>query len=390
MAVKHVTCPTCNTTLDLSGLAEIPPQVRCGQCGNVFDTAPASPTASPEPSPERTRWRGDDSSENQPSPTAANEGVGDILPSHLRPASQSPAASQPERPQPGDVVSDSPAADPDFATPKPSSGGFQLNISKDDDPISKRARRRGINGAWVLAFSVFLLVASVGTLGVLYLLGIVDFKANLGSSSDVVVIDSDDSNSDDESKPITWVDASKFSARMAGVKVKIQRVEMGEVRARDENRLIQRSQDESFLQVFLIVQNQRRLDVKYTSWYGNQFTVRDKKVIAKMSANETPFTMLLFSDAYDINGHTPIGDLEQSEELNDTIVFEIPEDVRIGDVENLRLELPGAAFGETGTIHFEIPVSMIKTPDDRGTLLEESQLLDGGAPAMKSNDDEEK
>jgi hypothetical protein len=59
-----------------------------------------------------------------------------------------------------------------------------------------------------------------------------------------------------------------------------------------------------------------------------------------------------------IPGHVSSATVAPGKFANDVLAFEAPDT----EIDFLRLELPGAALGATGTFRFEIPRSMISSP----------------------------
>ena len=58
--------------------------------------------------------------------------------------------------------------------------------------------------------------------------------------------------------------------------------------------------------------------------------------------------------------------MKKKEEIEDVIIFELPEGINIGDVDELYCRLPGQAVGRRGELKFKIPKSMIKDSSGLG------------------------
>lgn len=401
-----VTCPNCQTELDLSGLPEVPPSVRCGQCSTVFSTVEAQ---------TKSRWRGDDQVGSQAgtqtdllppgvpaAPTQATPGQPgsgqhpDLPPGNLIPPSApqpgtpplpgSPHPGTPQNPAAHNPASHGTGAQAGFDPTPPhlqsgassthASGGIQLQVDENDSPHRRRAKGGGFSATWLVIGATGLIAIGAIVIAIVYMQR-GPFQIAAREADDLPTNRSDDDNG--AAGEIRWTDASRYSARISSVKVKVERIEFGEVRARNEQREVQTSQDDSFFQLYLVVENQRRLPVDYTSWYGNEFEVDGKTLVAQLSDLEgNVFPMLVFRDAFDIHGHTPNASLNEKIEIRDTIVFEIPEEVDIAKVSAFRLTLPAAAFGELGSLHFEIPEAMIKKAQSGSGLLNSDAPLGNG------------
>ncbi len=159
---------------------------------------------------------------------------------------------------------------------------------------------------------------------------------------------------DEQGNAITWTDAASKSAASGNVKVGVERVEFGPVRARDARNMMQISDQTNFLQVFVSVENRGSGEVNYESWYGNR---RHPAKLTDSAGKVYP--MITFGDVTNIRGHTPSATLGKHDEAGDVMVFEIPEGAKVMSAEAFRLELPGGACGVAGTFRFRIPGSML-------------------------------
>lgn len=375
-ASQVVSCPHCQTQLDLSGLAEVPATVRCGNCSNVFAPVEAA---------DRKRWKEDEPSDGTDAdllpPGAATGGRNDAglppLPSGTPEFDPMPPHLAQNPPAAGGSVSPHPLGGAAAGGVKPPGGlvgstGIKLEVQEDDAPYRRRKRGLGISAAWLVIGTTTLIALGAGVVAIMYWQR-GPFEISAREPDDLPSLNESD---DDGDRVIRWIDASRSTARKSNVKVRVERIEFGEVRARNEQREVQTSQDDSFFQIFLSIESQRLNPIEYTSWYGNEFVVNGKPIVAQLSDPDgNSFPMLVFKDAFDIHGHTPNATLREKQEIRDTIVFEIPEDIDIGTVGAFRLSLPAASFGEPGVIRFEIPESMIRDAQGGGGLLNDG---DGG------------
>lgn len=390
----EVICPRCQTELDLSGLSEVPPQVRCGQCGHVFDTATtAKPSpdgsdsgsandVSPSANGGRGRWRGEDefgSSSDLKGLIPPGSNAEQLLPPQM--GSTSPSTTVPHSNELTPSKADSSVAEPSVPESSEMSqphmeidssaddSTFVLAVDKNDEPYRQRGRGFGIGAGWLVAALLGLLV--LGTVSVALLFWFYGpFQLKSGPSETIVT--RREKGIASSSTPLNWTDASRYAVRIGGVKVKVNRVEFGEIRARNQDNEVQTSEDDSFFQLFLTIENQKSQTFSYTSWYGNEFIVDEVARVAQLTDDQgRAYPMLVFRDALNIHGHTPQAELDRRDSLGDTLVFEIPAEVELDDVEFFRLQLPGAALQKTGSIRFEIPGEMLKDAQLGAGVLDE-------------------
>ena len=179
----------------------------------------------------------------------------------------------------------------------------------------------------------------------------------------------------DYSVPTKWIDAATSSARVGGLRIKIDRIEIGPVIAKGGDLEIVESETD-VLQIYLTLRNESEEEIDYVSWYGNEFEVGGKIVYAKLSRGGQQLPMLVFEDAAGIYGHVPRALIRPKETVLDSLIFELGEgaDSRTGP---WRLELPQAAFEFQGSLGFEI--------DDRS--LRQASPLESPADATKSETD---
>jgi hypothetical protein len=154
-------------------------------------------------------------------------------------------------------------------------------------------------------------------------------------------------------KASEWIDASKSSAERGPMTVKLASAEIGIPRliARATGQ-VARPQDEH-LSLELELRNRSQTEkLEYTSW-----NVQDAGV-GLADDRRQPLPMKSFgSRGYEIDGQLEgsKGSLNPGEVIRDVLLFEAPAE----RAEHLRLELPASAFGEQGSLRFEIPMSMV-------------------------------
>jgi len=186
-----------------------------------------------------------------------------------------------------------------------------------------------------------------------------------------ITADEEESDLPPTAKTAPWTDASKKNLlqRLHGVKVRVTRVEFGEVLAKDATGTVQSSEGSLFLQIFVKVENGTDHEVHYQSWYGNMFTYRGKKTVATLlDSDNRKYQMMTFGDVIMVKGHVPEAVLKTSNMgwdrkfVEDVLIFDVPADVVPEQVDYFRLELPAAAVGLSGRYRFQIPGSMINQP----------------------------
>ncbi|MEZ6107630.1 MAG: hypothetical protein R3B96_16310 [Pirellulaceae bacterium] len=79
-------------------------------------------------------------------------------------------------------------------------------------------------------------------------------------------------------------------------------MEIGPVVAKGGDLDIVESQDD-VMQIYLSIENTFDEEINYISWYGNEFTVGDQVVLARLSLDGKPIQMRVFEDAAGIYGH---------------------------------------------------------------------------------------
>lgn len=233
-----------------------------------------------------------------------------------------------------------------------------------------RGRFRGII---VSAIWIVVLAAVAGSGYVVY-----HFFPNLfGDPFQSITADPEGDDSDRSAKTTPWTDASKKNKvqRLDDIKVRVTRVEFGEVLAKDATGTVQSSEGSLFLQVFVRVENGTKREVDYRSWYGNMFTLDGRKSVATLVDNaDRKYQMMTFGDVIMVKGHVPEAQLKtknigyDQKHVDDVIIFEVPADVVPEQVNYFRLELPAAAVGYKGRYRFQIPGSMINQSADGAIL----------------------
>lgn len=240
----------------------------------------------------------------------------------------------------------------------------------DQQQVSSKNRLRSIV---VTAVWIVVLAAVAGSGYAVYRL----FPDLFGDPFQSITSDDEGGDIPVVARKTPWTDASKKNLvqRLHGVKVRVTRVEFGEVLAKDITNTVQSSEGSLFLQVFVKVENDSDHEVNYQSWYGNMFTYRGKKTVATLvDSGDRKYQMMTFGDVVMVKGHVPQAVLKtrnigwDRKFVDDVLIFDVPADVVPEQVAFFRLDLPAAAVGLSGRYRFQIPGSMINQPPQGSAL----------------------
>ena len=159
--------------------------------------------------------------------------------------------------------------------------------------------------------------------------------------------------------PPRWSDASAVSLLCRGVKLRIDHAEFAEILAKDDEHHVLPTDGQKYLAVYLTVKNLGKEPVEYHSWYTHGGRTPPKLQPTLTDGAGHTFPLKKFTGVAQIKGHTPQAKLAHNDEINDTIIFRVPDEVPRDEVQFLRLQLSAAAHGGDGTYRFEIPRSMV-------------------------------
>jgi len=180
-----------------------------------------------------------------------------------------------------------------------------------------------------------------------------------------------------------WTDASTSSIECGDVTVKIASARIGRPRLiRGSSGPVGRPKSDCLWLTLELRNTNQTKKFEYTSWNVGQKGVRlvddhGKEYPVKSFANQ----------GLEIEGQVEGGraSLSSEEATEDVLLFERP----AKSAKSLRLELPSAAFGETGNLKFEIPVAMIARPAESEEQLkhgEPSKLAHADVPPEAAKD----
>jgi hypothetical protein len=151
--------------------------------------------------------------------------------------------------------------------------------------------------------------------------------------------------------PAVWREASEGDEQ-AGVKILVSNVRLAPVTIQEVDfggRPIGSRRSENVLQVFLRVYNNTDEEKKYDNFWTSKPKLTD-------NANRT-YNLMMLDPNERIQQRPETGPIRPKKSMEELLVFEKPP----GDVEFLRLELPGSTVGaKSATYHLHIPAGSIK------------------------------
>ncbi len=163
-----------------------------------------------------------------------------------------------------------------------------------------------------------------------------------------------------------WSDASKSPIKRGDVQVKVISAEVGRPKMVRSSGRAARPKSEALVILLELCNTNATKKLAYTSWsdrnlgvtlkdnFGNPYTQKTKKV---------------FRGAL-VEGQSSSGSIYPGKSIVDVVIFEPP----IDKAKFLRLELPATAFGGSGMLSFQIPITMV------GELSEEDTDISSKKP----------
>jgi len=156
-----------------------------------------------------------------------------------------------------------------------------------------------------------------------------------------------------------WANAEAATLKLDGVSVRIDRVEIGDVRVKDGANTVQVANG-PFLQVRVEVKNHKRGVVDYRTWWNQTFSGGDSIPMATLKDNAgREYPMATLDGAKSVQGTITVASIEKGKSITDTIIFDIPSGQNPAGAAYLQLELPAAAHSGFGNHRFQIPGTMI-------------------------------
>jgi len=234
----------------------------------------------------------------------------------------------------------------DAAVPTPypeGEPGSSGDVVVEDDEAPQPAN---LLGACLTAFILGLLFFLV--LGSIFLIAVLIRTGKVRGPADEVA----DESSATASR-IRWTDASTNSLNLNRVQVRVRRAEWDVVRGRDASRKIVVSAAK-YLSIYVNIKNHRMDRVAYKSRFS-----RPNK--ASLSDNRHRFYQEFRGSRFNaIELHVEDADLVPREDIDDRLIFIVPDTVDRDSIECFHLELPARAVGSDGTFYFEIPRDMVE------------------------------
>ncbi len=251
--------------------------------------------------------------------------------------------------------------DPDAVTPMPSvAPALESDSGEYSGEELDIGEPRGVIWTFVamLAFGVILTVLVAATFYIVRALP----QADNGSAS------TEPTSSDAQDQVLyRWTNAAKFSQRMGPMKLKVERVVFGALRARDLKNEVFTTEDDNLLGITVSALNEGQRARVFQNWYGHAFVADDgAELIARLTDDQgRDYALLKFDDVSQIEGQRLADQIDPQQSVQDTVVFMIPDDVDRTAIKYFHLTLPGAAVDLAEFFRFQIPASMIKGFDRR-------------------------
>jgi hypothetical protein len=161
---------------------------------------------------------------------------------------------------------------------------------------------------------------------------------------------------------VKWTDAAAGTAQCGDVTIKIVSAVIGRVPL--VSQVKENTSKDPALMITVELQNSgKKGKVAYKSWSLGMSSGGSTKLTDNI-ARSYPMRSKGAYPGYLVRGQLNDAPIEPSATIEDILVFQRP--INDGKVKVLRLTLPAAAFGEKGSVNFEIPVDMLKEGDDTG------------------------
>lgn len=156
--------------------------------------------------------------------------------------------------------------------------------------------------------------------------------------------------------PILWSNAHEMSLIMHRVKLFVEHVEIGPVKMNSSSGMVPPADQQNYVTIFLSLKNQGEFPLDYEPWYRAGGSTHTKHRPATLIDNlGRPYPINTFPGPGRVRGTTSATKLRVGEEVNDVIVFSLP-DEGLAEVKYFLLSLPTKAFGGDGIFRFEIPL----------------------------------
>lgn len=208
-------------------------------------------------------------------------------------------------------------------------------------PAPKHKRTEKWSAAAVSLVTIVIVVAVVGIAGYV--------------ASQMPTSDSKPQVGQDE-----WPVATLSGHTIDGVTVRVQSVEVGPVRARNANGTAFVSDREDYWIVRLRIRNGKATPIMYRTWHAAEFSGASLSGAVLRDDDGNAFVMQQFEDVAELQGQTIKKTLAPRESTLDVIVFDAPEGFNREQLQELRLELPGAACEVQGSFRQVIPKSLVE------------------------------
>jgi hypothetical protein len=142
----------------------------------------------------------------------------------------------------------------------------------------------------------------------------------------------------------------------------VVRAKYGAVRAKDLNNEVITTDDTNLLAITVAIHNRGSQAHAFQSWYAGTTSQEGAAELLPELSDDAGrvYALLRFEDVSSIEGQRLADTIEPHQQVQDTVVFLVPEGIDRKQIRYLRLALPADALGTSGWFRFEIPASMVR------------------------------
>jgi hypothetical protein len=159
-----------------------------------------------------------------------------------------------------------------------------------------------------------------------------------------------------------WTDAVRGAQQLGKLETQVVRAKYGAVRAKDLNNEVITTDDTNLLAITVAVHNRGSQAHAFQSWYAGTTSQEGAAELLPELSDDAGrvYALLRFEDVSSIEGQRLADTIEPHQQVQDTVVFLVPEGIDRKQIRYLRLALPADALGTSGWFRFEIPASMVR------------------------------
>lgn len=163
-----------------------------------------------------------------------------------------------------------------------------------------------------------------------------------------------------------YTDASRKAITIAGVTVRIDKVQLGKVDYRSNGEILQTATPHYLIVTVNVKNKERDEPVTYQSWYDHEFEddAGHRQDVELRDGNGVHWTVFRVPRAENVERHiTSETSLPLGDDITDSLVFKLPEEYVDEPIPPLYLKLPAAAVGDDRTYRFHLPAIMVDRRD---------------------------